>query len=97
MTSEFGDVAARSNKSRSLGCKPSPREAAIALNLSKDLISKAPVLVPRRISMNRSSLTATPTLALKSGLSGGRIEFEAKKRSVDTPSMRYEPRKGHAR
>jgi hypothetical protein len=28
------------------GCRPSPREAAVALNLSKDVISKAPVLVP---------------------------------------------------
>ena len=38
-------AATRSNKSRSFGCKPSPREAASALNSSKDVISKPPVPV----------------------------------------------------
>src|ERR1700692_2960320 len=48
MISEFGNIATRSNNSRSFVCKPSPREAATAPSLSKDVISKAPMLVPSK-------------------------------------------------
>jgi hypothetical protein len=96
MTSEFGNIATRSNKSRSFGCKPSPREAAIALNLSKDVISKAPVPVPSLDQHESFTAEWHSGSCSQIGLVG-RSEFEAKKRSVDTQPMRYEPGKEGAR
>jgi hypothetical protein len=41
-TSECGDTAARSSSSRSFGSRPSPRAAAIALKLLRDIIPRLP-------------------------------------------------------
>ena len=88
-TSEEGEAAERSNRSRSLGCKPSPRAAANSLNRSKEVIA----LYSRAVSRNvkRQGGSATPFLALELIYVFRRailiLEFKDKKRSADPARM----------
>jgi hypothetical protein len=91
MTSEVGNVARRSNKSWSFGCKPSPREAAIALNSSKDVISKPPVPVA---SQDQHELLVVGCHSESCSQIGTR-ELEAKKWSVLLRSWKPDFLSGH--
>jgi hypothetical protein len=70
--SEDGTAAARSAKSRSFGCRPSPRDAANAPNSLEDVIFRAPVLAHIPVSLDHHSRAATPILALESTLPSGK-------------------------
>src|SRR3984893_15078686 len=64
-TSEKGEVAALSSRSRSFGCKPSPRKAVNALNLFEEVISGLPCLALTFFSLNRQQRVATPISAFE--------------------------------